>query len=1467
MANEAGVVKSVTGGGVRALNNITGEVRNLNAGDIVYQNEKITTDSSNSKVIITQTDGKDITLLGKDTITLDQSASNNESFGNETVADISALQQAILNGTDLNALEETAAGGGAAGGGDGVSLSATSFTEGGHISNVNANYGNLPDNTNNYTINSAPTSTAIGGVAENDNSQPQPQPEPRPRFNINITSLDDTMEGGEMIYSLSLPTTLTSRPTTLNLSFSGGVAGVDYDPTTIEYSTDGGNSWTRGTTVNLADANQINNVQVRVQTTDNYGLDGVDVAHNPTQMGVNQNQGEQDGSNYSDVNGVEYGIYKRKLTLNVTTDNEEIANSQADGKIIDNDDYVNINEGLSETVFTGSGDDTVNMRGRFSDVYSTVITEDGDDVINVKSGAVLNYGNAQIDAGDGNDTINLDKGSLIGNNGYSGTRIYGGDGNDTFNMNGDVDGGALYGDGGNDTFNLGSTGVLKNGSIIYANGGDDIINIGGTVQEETQILGDEGYDTITIKSGGVVDNSLIYADDQNEDIYSDIGNEINIYGTVKNNSSVYGGAGVDTVNINGTVEDSYINTRSGGDFITMTGGKVKNSKIDTGTGDDEVDMRKGSITNDTEIYTREGVDTVNIDGKFVSETKKTKVETGSGDDIINVSGEVIGNMSIGGEGQVELNTDSGNDTVNINKGAKVSFTSIDTGLGNDDLNITGDKDNVSSTVLNNVNVNLEKGVDNVKIENATLHNVAIDTDDNSVDGKTTVDVDNSHLDRTKFYTGDDNDTINIRNTVIKDDESDQWGSTIRAEGGDDTVNIESSNISGKKAEIDTDNYRGEHPENDGNDTLNIKDTTINSIRFIKTGGGDDTVHVTNSTISNIDDIDGLTGVNLGEGNNTITFDGNSKLINTNLGAGAGNDEISMTNGTKITNSNILMGDGINTLNITRDSTEDNSDINLNSVKIQGGADRDEVNISDTTGESKVKLENDTSINLGDGNNEVTIDGKVQLGNIENPTKKIITTGSGRDIITLQNGATMEGRVIETGEGNDHVNVFDGASLNFAKIETGKGDDVVRFDHLTANRLQGYSYSAATDTKINMGDGRDTLVVYGMGNKGNYAGRTSDFQQVNVDMGDNGVKTVQMYSSKIETTNITTGSADDLIEIKHDSLMEGRNNIETGVGADTVKILDSKIESLTRNRTDKTTINTGDGDDNVIIENSKILSQDQLHMNEIKTGDGEDTVDIKGDSVLKFAKIDTGDGGDTVNIGGEFFASYAHTKEGNDIINVNGQIKGWSEIDAGEGEDEITINSGAKLYDGTSIYGNNGDDTITLKSGIEFIADRNGSFINGGEGNDTFVIEKVADINKDYLDEAGHMSGRVQIYGGNGTDTLKIMDDSASLDFSKTNIISIEKIELGDDNKNVTLSAKNILDITKYENSASHILDILGDGNDKVDLKGSGFTRLADYTDGNGKVWRQYSATNTDNTLDGISHTVTIRVEDGVTVDI
>jgi len=136
MAQAAGVVKGLIGGGATVINNITGETRTLNIGDIVCQNKKITTNDTDIKLTITQNDGKDITLIGQDILMLDQSTSSNEGFGNKTVADTTALQQAILTGTDLNALEETAAGG--ASGGEGVSSAllnsfASSIPNGYHV--------------------------------------------------------------------------------------------------------------------------------------------------------------------------------------------------------------------------------------------------------------------------------------------------------------------------------------------------------------------------------------------------------------------------------------------------------------------------------------------------------------------------------------------------------------------------------------------------------------------------------------------------------------------------------------------------------------------------------------------------------------------------------------------------------------------------------------------------------------------------------------------------------------------------------------------------------------------------------------------------------------------------------------------------------------------------------------------------------------------------------------------------------------------------------------------------------------------------------------------------------------------------------------------------------------------------------------------------------------------------------------
>ena len=153
MAKEAGVVKSLSGKAVAVDQN--GNERELKVGDIVYMGESVKTSDAADKVTIVANNSKELTVLGSDTLSL-----NPNTIGAEGLADISALQNAILNGGDLTKLEETAAGGNAAaGGGDGVSLGEARFAEGGHYSNINENYRNLTDTNRAFASYDSP----IGG--------------------------------------------------------------------------------------------------------------------------------------------------------------------------------------------------------------------------------------------------------------------------------------------------------------------------------------------------------------------------------------------------------------------------------------------------------------------------------------------------------------------------------------------------------------------------------------------------------------------------------------------------------------------------------------------------------------------------------------------------------------------------------------------------------------------------------------------------------------------------------------------------------------------------------------------------------------------------------------------------------------------------------------------------------------------------------------------------------------------------------------------------------------------------------------------------------------------------------------------------------------------------------------------------------------------------------------------------------
>ena len=215
MSNKIGVIKSISQGSSVIATAKDGTQRVLKVGDEIFLGETIQTTDFDSKVVITANDGKDIALIGKDTLNLDKSVAHNESFGNDSVADVSAIQKALLDGANITDLEETAAGGNQGGnaGGDGVSLGAASFEEGGHYSNINENYRNLTDANKAFQI----PENSIGGYNDgNDAGNATPVAPVIPPISVDIKTLTDdfgTITGDYSLDAPSVPRTNDATPT------------------------------------------------------------------------------------------------------------------------------------------------------------------------------------------------------------------------------------------------------------------------------------------------------------------------------------------------------------------------------------------------------------------------------------------------------------------------------------------------------------------------------------------------------------------------------------------------------------------------------------------------------------------------------------------------------------------------------------------------------------------------------------------------------------------------------------------------------------------------------------------------------------------------------------------------------------------------------------------------------------------------------------------------------------------------------------------------------------------------------------------------------------------------------------------------------------------------------------------------------------------------------------------------------
>ena len=193
MSKVKGLIKSIIGTDAIVAVDANGNQRTLKAGDVIYDNE-----------VIKEQDGVKVEVQAAQT--------QNENASDETSKEIASLQEQLLNGKNISDLDETAAGGNASAGGsnsgDGVSLGAASFAQGGHYSNINANFENLSSQAN---ASAEAFTNVSGGASEEgfsldtlaaaiDNAYNNILPQP---LEVTVTAVDDNVVTGNTDESVS----------------------------------------------------------------------------------------------------------------------------------------------------------------------------------------------------------------------------------------------------------------------------------------------------------------------------------------------------------------------------------------------------------------------------------------------------------------------------------------------------------------------------------------------------------------------------------------------------------------------------------------------------------------------------------------------------------------------------------------------------------------------------------------------------------------------------------------------------------------------------------------------------------------------------------------------------------------------------------------------------------------------------------------------------------------------------------------------------------------------------------------------------------------------------------------------------------------------------------------------------------------------------------------------------------------
>ena len=254
MSKVKGLIKSIIGTDAIVAIDANGNQRTLKAGDVIYDNE-----------VIKEQDGVKVEVQAAQT--------QNENASDETGKEIASLQEQLLNGKNISDLEETAAGGTQSAGGvssNGVSLGAAGFANGGHESNINANFGDLSSQAN---ASAEAFTNVSGGASEEgfsldtlaaaiDNAYNNILPQP---LEVSVTAVDDNVVTGN-----------TNQTVSSNLDIEGNILEHENSQRTGLHITNDNTPTlvgkaTANSTISIFDGEGENAPLLGTTTTDNDG--------------------------------------------------------------------------------------------------------------------------------------------------------------------------------------------------------------------------------------------------------------------------------------------------------------------------------------------------------------------------------------------------------------------------------------------------------------------------------------------------------------------------------------------------------------------------------------------------------------------------------------------------------------------------------------------------------------------------------------------------------------------------------------------------------------------------------------------------------------------------------------------------------------------------------------------------------------------------------------------------------------------------------------------------------------------------------------------------------------------------------------------------------------------------------------------------------------------------------------------